>query len=168
MKKEIRGYIFGILFEVLVIIISIPIWTFAENKVKANNQIGLYDDIPISLMIDDFPELTIQDNDDLSNLNTGHLKLRNQNGFKKNYKLYYLYGKSSTISKDNIKLAINGKVYSLKDMKYDDKDDYYYYLIDEGSLKAYEDGETKINIWVTSDNLDYSGDLQIVSNFTTR
>ena len=168
MKKEIRGYILGILFEVLVIIISIPIWTFAENKVKANNQIGLYDNIPISLMIDDFPELTINDTDDLSNVKTGHLKLRNQNGFKKSYKLYYLYGKSSTISKDNIKLAINGKIYSLKDMKYEDKDGYYYYLVDENSLNSYEDGETTINIWVTSDNLNYSDGLQIVSNFTTR
>ena len=53
-------------------------------------------------------------------------------------------------------------------MKYEDKDGYYYYLVDENSLNSYEDGETTINIWVTSDNLNYSDGLQIVSNFTTR
>ena len=166
MKKEIRGYILGILFELLIIVVSIPIWTFTSNKIN-NNQIGMYDDIPISLMINDFPSLTVQDNDDFSNLSTGHLKLRNQNGFKKHYKLYYLYGKASTINENNIKLAINNKVYSLKDMKYEDKGDYYYYLIDENTMNAYEDSEVLVNIWVTSDNLNASTDLQLTSNFTT-
>lgn len=122
-NKLIRHYVCEIFVVILFVVISVPIWEHFDKTgiAKVANSYHtmdyLYLDIDKYIGNDDFEDVIAVVND--TNTNRG----------------YELVAKiSKNLITDDVKIIVNDDTMLLDNLKYNEDDEYYYYLIGEGTV----------------------------------
>ena len=158
---EQKQIIKHMLTVVLIVIVSFFVWNNAPSQAGAQIA-SAFDERNILVTFDGLDYLTNISDEDYELLRPSALSLRNISNKSKDYHLYYVISKNSSVPYDSLKLSIDDKVFSLSDIKPDEDDNCYYFEIMNGSLDAYSDMNYDVRVWTTVS----SGTL--TSSFVTR
>lgn len=165
MNRGVKSLILAFVISVSIVLVSIPVW-----RVSKGRNVGLiansYGELPISVKVGKFESLIVIDDELVKDVITPtKITLRNRNGFEKNYSLYLLVEKKSSISYELLKLSINDTIYNLSEIeKSEDEENYYFKLIDS-NLKEYSEEEYEAKIWIKSDAQNLDGSSSLTANF---
>lgn len=165
MNRAVKSLILAFVISVSIVLVSIPVW-----RVSKGRNVGLiansYGELPISVKVGKFESLIVIDDELVKDVITPtKITLRNRNGFEKNYSLYLLVEKKSSISYELLKLSINNTIYNLSEIeKSEDEENYYFKLIDS-NLKEYSEEEYEAKIWIKSDAQNLDGSSSLTANF---
>lgn len=168
MEKSINRLILSVVITTLLFFISIPLWNYSVAKrsaILANE----YGDLAISVNMGIFDQLVaIEDYRAFDYIKPREISFRNRNGFKKDFELLLLVSKESTISYEDLKVAIGEKIYNIKSVEMLEDDDNYYFIIDNFSLDAYSEDSIEVRLWLDEDIKVSPNDKSLTTNFITR
>ena len=127
-----------ILLTIIVVLISIPIWlSFNISELEDAKKYDNYNYINYEYLNNPKHEIvSVSDDYALRNIETQDLIVYNYTKADANYSLVLKIDKLSTLVIDDIKLNVNYDINYLKDFKYYEDNDYYYYIIDSDHLKG--------------------------------
>ena len=127
-----------ILFTIILVLISIPIWlSFNISELEDAKKYDNYNYINYEFLNNPKREIvSVSDDYALRNIETQDLIVYNYTKVDANYSLVLKIDKLSTIAVDDIKLNVNYNINYLKNFKYYEDNDYYYYIIDSDHLKG--------------------------------
>ena len=127
-----------ILFTIILVLISIPIWlSFNISELEDAKKYDNYNYINYEYLNNPKHEIvSVSDDYALRNIETQDLIVYNYTKADANYSLVLKIDKLSTLVIDDIKLNVNYDINYLKDFKYYEDNDYYYYIIDSDHLKG--------------------------------
>ena len=127
-----------ILFTLILVLISIPIWlSFNIRELEDAKKYDNYNYINYEYLNNPKHEIVSASDDyALRNIETQDLIVYNYTKADANYSLVLKIDKLSTLVIDDIKLNVNYTISYLKDFKYYEDNDYYYYIIDSDHLKG--------------------------------
>ena len=158
---DIKGLFYHIFIVIAVVIISIPIWNNSPSKVGANIAAS-FKDMQVALSFDGFDRLTTMEDNNYEVLQPKTVTLRNGTQNEKDYKLVYVYSKTSTVNYKDIKLSLDNHIYGLSDMKYTEDNNYYYFVLDVDSLDAYTSKDYDARIWTNATQGSLTGSFVIM------
>lgn len=151
MRKDIFKVIIHLIFVIIFIFLSIPLW----NKIRINSEF--------------LASVVVNNNEDIK-LYVSNNKLESDNNhsivylYNKGIKdqgaaLIFTYQKSSTVDYQSIKLKINEQIVNLKDLYFDENETEVFFLIDQIILSKKENIKYEIDILNSNNNqgedLDY-------------
>ena len=148
---EERKIIKHIIFVVLIVILSGILWHNADIN-KAANIAREFDNRQVLLTFDGFTTLPNIDDKYYKELDTYNINLKNIDKDNKEYKLYFVFSKTSSVDFNTIKMDLDNEVIKLSDIKYNEDDDYIYFLVKEGSIEAYKSIDMPVRIWTSSED----------------
>ena len=140
--KLIRHYVLEILFTIVIVVISIPVWNMF-NKSDVSKLASSYATM-------DYLYLNVAKSVS-SNGVTDVVSISNDTNTLRGYNLV-LKTKKDNINNDST-LVINNKKYSLNDLEHTNDKEYIYYNIKAGNLVA---GKEDIVVEYEKSNIDYN------------
>lgn len=168
MEKSINRLIMSVFITTLLFFISIPLWNYSVAKrsaILANE----YGDLAISVNMGYFDQLVaIEDYRAFEYIKPTEVSFRNRNGFKKDFELLLLVSKDSTISYEDLKVAIGEKIYNIKSVEMLEDNDNYYFILNKYSLDAYSEDSIEVRIWLDENIKVSPNDKSLTTNFITR
>lgn len=168
MNRKIRRLIMSIVIAISVVLVSIPIWSMANG-----NEIGLlansYGELKISTKVGEFePLIIISDEMAFEQINSTTISFKNRNGYKKDFNLYILVDKKSTVPYEYIRVSINDKIYNLSTLEVEEDEYNYYFKLESKSLEAYKDENIEARIWLSTDSQNLTPESLLITNFITK
>lgn len=165
MNRAVKSLILAFVIAISIVLVSIPVWRISKGR-----NIGLiansYGELPISVKVGKFESLIVIDDELVKDVITPtKITLRNRNGFEKNYSLYLLVEKKSSISYELLKLSINDTIYNLSEIEKSEDEENYYFKLIESSLKEYSEEEYDAKIWIKSNAQNLDGSSTLTANF---
>ena len=142
-------------------IIFLSIWNNSPSKAGANIAAS-FKDMQVALSFDGFDRLTTMEDNNYEVLQPKTVTLRNGTQNEKDYKLVYVYSKTSTVNYKDIKLSLDNHIYALSDMKYTEDNNYYYFVLDVDSLDAYTSKDYDARIWTNATQGSLTGSFVIM------
>lgn len=143
-----------ILFTIILVLISIPIWlSFDISELKEAKKYDDYNYINYEFLNNPTYTLaSVSDDYALRNIETQDLIVYNYTKADANYSLVLKINKQSTAVIDDIKLNVNYDVNYLKDFKYYEDSNYYYYIIDSDHLQG-DSQKYILSMWNDEENI---------------
>lgn len=168
MQKSTRKIVISLVCAISLILISYPIWRYASGS-KVGILANSYGDLPLSIDMGTFEPLVIVD-DEMSGtvINDTNISIKNRNGYDKKTNLYILVEKISTIPYQFIRVAIDDEVYRLNELDLEEDENNYYFYLKEVEIKAYEDQNLKVRIWLSQETEGVDPTATLVTNFVTK
>ena len=159
-NKQIFKYIFEIIFIILLLCISYPMWeVFAESKgYSVAKYYEKYKNTDLTFYYDKVAQL---DNlypifdEDVDNSNYTSINIVNNTLKKDEYKLIIAIEKSSTLDSKYLKINIDDSIYKLNDLYYSSDEYLNYFLIDSKDINSKETINKKVVIWLDSNTPNF-------------
>lgn len=168
MEKSVSRIVVSIIITLILVVISIPLWNYSSGK-KGALLVDSYEDLSIAVTIGEFKELLIvEDNRALDLIDTTKLSLRNRNDFSKDCELLMLVNKDSTIDYSYVRVAVEDKIFKLKDLDMYEDNDNYYFVIGNYDIDAYSNIEVNVRIWLGEDIGVVLDKDSLITNFITK
>ena len=139
------------IITVLIVILSAFLWQSIPNDNGANIA-KLFDNRDILVTFDGFTQLPNIADQYYKKIDTVNLNLRNIDKENKEYKLYFVYSKQSTVDANTLKMELDNKVYDLSKIEVFEDGDYFYYFLYEDTLDAYSSKDISVRIWTSSED----------------
>lgn len=167
MDNTVKRLVINVTLTLLVVLISIPLWSYSSEKNGIVD--SYYKDLDIKVHIGDFDSLMMIENDRaLAYINPTEISFRNQNNHEKDFSIILVITKSSTIDYRYLNMAIDNEIKSLKDLDMQEDSENYYFKLKEENLLPYSEKTMNFRIWL---NEDYSLQLDnqlLITNIITR
>lgn len=168
MNRRIRRLIISIVIAISVVLVSIPIWSIANG-----NRIGIlansYGELKISTRVGAFESLlVVGDEKAFEIINPTTISFKNRNGYKKDFDLYLLIDKKSTVPYEYIRVSINDTIYSLSELEVESDEYNYYFKLESRSLDAYKDEDVNARIWINNNSEGLTSESSLITNFITK
>lgn len=153
-NKNIIRLIVEIIITISLVFISIPVWNNINNNTSYASMAdyyntGSYEKLSI-YKIQDMDTKTMiptSDNEALKKQGT-IIAIRNGSNYNISYNLYLKISKNSTINKNNLKISVNDKIYNLSKLYKKDNDKYYFYILDNNTVKKNMGNKYDIKLWL--------------------
>ena len=168
MDKSIRRLTVSIFLTFILVVASIPLWSYSSGK-KGAILAESYKDLSIAVDIGEFSQLLIiEDERALEYVAPTYISLRNKNNYEKEFELIMLIDKTSTIDYKFIRIAIDDKIYKLADLEQFDDNDNYYFILGKYSIDKYSSMTENVRLWLGEEIGIIDQSASITTNFITR
>lgn len=164
LNKLIRKKIFEIIFIVIFLIGSEPIWEKVHKETELSSTIALNGssyleiDNPINYLM-----RPMSDEKAINYLKPCHITIKNALKDDADYTLTLKVSKDSTMDLNNIHILINDKVYNLTSLNKENETDNVYYILAQDNLK--ENNEYDVIFWLKENAYGTSSNQKLIFNF---
>lgn len=149
-NRMIRKTILEIAIVISLVFLSIPLWQ-SFNLSEYETVAMYYDNISYTdLEVSDYSDYVLyQTTDELAieHIKPINIKLMNDTNTMENYSLWLVVAKDSTLDYKNIKTNFNNKTLLLNEYVMVEDSEYYYFLLEEGTITA-ESINTSLLLWI--------------------
>lgn len=168
MDKKIKSLIFSVVLTVLIVAISIPLWSSS----KGNHGFQMADALSnpsINVTIGEFPSLIIiEDSRAKDYIAPTTITLKNTQDTQHSFDFLLLIDKKSTIPYMNMHLLIDDTLVSLDKLETIEDDKNIYFILNSYTLKSFEQKELSIRLWLTPSTKDIPENASLTANFLIR
>lgn len=168
MDKSIKRLTISIVLTFILVLASIPLWSYSSGK-KGALLAESYKDLSIAVDIGEFSQLLIiEDDRALQYVSPTDISLRNKNSYEKEFELLMLIDKTSTIDYKFIRLAIDDNLYKLTDLERFEDNNNYYFVVGKYKIDKYSTMTVNVRLWLGEEIGVIDQSSSITANFITR
>lgn len=160
MDKGIIKLFFKVIFIIVLVMLSVPIWNYSiskKNDVIANNsQMS-----KVKIELGKFEPLLIMDDKDYLIAAPTEVVIQNVGEAVAEFDYVFLIDKKSNINLDLINVSLDDKIYHLREVGKTEDDDNYYYVLERKTLDGNEKKTLNMRIWLSKSDevIDMSSTL---------